>query len=110
MNRVQDIFSRELNLKSFAQVELNHCHQRDGLRPGSIADANESLRAATKQSGEREVQGELTKRPPARPWAKGGKILDTAALRRQTQSSPAGSSVKLGLSRDQKEIVVQLIP
>jgi thiamine biosynthesis protein ThiC len=21
-----------LNLKSFAQVELNHCHQRDGLR------------------------------------------------------------------------------
>ena len=50
-----------MNLKSFAQVELNHCHQRDGLRPGSIADANESLRTATKQFGELEVQGELTK-------------------------------------------------
>jgi len=38
-----------LNLKSFAQVELNYCHHRDGLRPlsavsaqagASIADAN----------------------------------------------------------------------
>ena len=28
-------------MKSFAQVELNYCHQRDGLRPGSIADAND---------------------------------------------------------------------
>jgi hypothetical protein len=44
------------------RVELNHCHQRDGLRPGSIADANESLRTATKQFGELKVQGELTKR------------------------------------------------
>jgi thiamine biosynthesis protein ThiC len=30
-----------LNLKSFAQVELNYCHRRDGLRPASIADAND---------------------------------------------------------------------
>jgi hypothetical protein len=49
-------FSRELNLKSFAQIELNHCHQRDGLRPGSIADANDQAQF-----------GELTKRA----WAKG---------------------------------------
>jgi hypothetical protein len=66
-HRVHRKVLRELNLKSFAQVELNHCHQRDGLRPGSIADANESLRTATKQFGELEVQGELTKRA----WAKG---------------------------------------
>jgi thiamine biosynthesis protein ThiC len=46
-----------LNLKSFAQVELSYCHQRDGLRPGSIADANDEA-----QFGELEVQGELTKR------------------------------------------------
>jgi phosphomethylpyrimidine synthase len=39
----------------------------DGLRPGSIADANESLRTAIRQFGELEVQGELTKRA----WAKG---------------------------------------
>jgi thiamine biosynthesis protein ThiC len=30
-----------LNLKSFAQVELSYCHHRDGLRPASIADAND---------------------------------------------------------------------
>jgi hypothetical protein len=30
-----------LNLKSFRPVELNRRHQRDGLRPGSIADAND---------------------------------------------------------------------
>jgi len=30
-----------LNLKSFAQVELSYCHHRNGLRPGSIADAND---------------------------------------------------------------------
>jgi len=46
-----------LNLKSFAQVELSYCHHRDGLRPGSIADANDQA-----QFGELEVQGELTKR------------------------------------------------
>jgi hypothetical protein len=41
-----------LHLKSFAQVELSYyCHQRDGLRPGPIADANESLRTATSGSG-----------------------------------------------------------
>jgi phosphomethylpyrimidine synthase len=61
-----------LNLKSFARVELNHCHQRDGLRPGSIADANESLRTATTQFGELEVQGELTKRA----WAKGVQVMN----------------------------------
>jgi hypothetical protein len=38
-----------LNLNSFAQVELNYCHHRDGLRPGSITDVNESLRTATMQ-------------------------------------------------------------
>jgi len=46
-----------LNLKSFAQVELNYCHRRDGLRPGSIADANDEA-----QFGELKVQGELTTR------------------------------------------------
>jgi len=53
-------------LKSFAQVELNyhrhHCYDvpfsiGDGLRPGSIADANDQA-----QFGELEVQGELTRR------------------------------------------------
>ena len=95
-----------MNLKSFAQVELNYCHQRDGLRPGSIADANESLRTATKQFGELEVQGELTKRP----WAKGGKILDTAALLRQAPALSAGSSLKIGVFRDQKKIVIEIVP
>ena len=65
-------FYRELNLKSFCPVELNHCQQRDGLRPGSIADANESLRTATKQFGELEVQGEPTKRA----WAKGVQVMN----------------------------------
>jgi len=46
-----------LNLKSLSQVELNHCHHRDGLRPGSIADANYEA-----QFGELKVQGELTTR------------------------------------------------
>ena len=46
-----------MNLKSFAQVELSYCHQRDGLRPGSIADANDEA-----QFGELKVQGELTTR------------------------------------------------
>jgi uncharacterized sulfatase len=55
-------FLRGLNLKNFHPVELSCCHQRNGLRPGSIADANESLRTATKQFGELEVQGELTQR------------------------------------------------
>ena len=50
-------FLPELNLKRFAQVELSYCHLRDGLRPGSIADANDQA-----QFGELEVQGELTKR------------------------------------------------
>jgi len=62
---------RELNLKSFTQVKRSyhrhHCYDvvfssGDGLRPGSIADANETLRTATKQFGELEVQGELIKR------------------------------------------------
>ncbi len=63
-----------MNLKHFAQVELSyHCHHRydvafgDGLRPGSIADANESLRTGTTQFGELEVQGELTRRALVRP-------------------------------------------
>ncbi|MBI3851669.1 MAG: phosphomethylpyrimidine synthase ThiC [Verrucomicrobia bacterium] len=34
-------------MKSFAQVELSCCHHCDRLRPGPIADANESLRTAT---------------------------------------------------------------
>jgi hypothetical protein len=68
---------RELNLKSFAQVELNYCHHRDGLRPsstrrgrarrGRLPNANESLRTATMpQFGGRKVQGKLTERA----WAK----------------------------------------
>jgi Radical SAM ThiC family len=63
VDRVHGNFYRELNLKSFCPVELNHCHQRDGLRPGSIADANDQV-----QLGELEVQGELTKRA----WATSG--------------------------------------
>ena len=70
-----------MNLKSFAQVELNyhrnHCYDvafsiGGGLRPGSIADANESLRTATTQFGELEVQGELTRRA----WAKGVQVMN----------------------------------
>ena len=40
----------------------------------------------------------------------GGKTADTVALLRQAPSLPAGSSLKIGVSRNQKEIVVQLIP
>lgn len=54
-------------MKSFCPVELNHCHRRDGLRPGSIADANDQA-----QFGELEVQGELTKRG----WAKGVQVMN----------------------------------
>jgi len=64
-----------LNLKSFNPVELNHYHRRydvsfsigDGLRPGSIADANDRA-----QFGELEVQGELTQRA----WAKGVQVMN----------------------------------
>ena len=56
-----------MNLKSLSQIELSHCHQRDGLRPGSIADANDQA-----QFGELEVQGELTKRA----WAKGVQVMN----------------------------------
>ena len=50
-----------MNLKSFNPVELSYCHQRDGLRPGSIADANDQARF-----------GELTKRA----WAKGVQVMN----------------------------------
>ena len=40
----------------------------------------------------------------------GGKTADTAALLRQAPASPAGSSLKIGVSRDQKEIIIQLVP
>jgi thiamine biosynthesis protein ThiC len=56
-----------LNSKSLSQVELNHCHQRDGLRPGSIADANDEA-----QFAELQVQRELTKRA----WAKGVQVMN----------------------------------
>jgi S1-C subfamily serine protease len=36
------------------------------------------------------------------------KTADTAALLRQAPARPAGSSLKLGVSRDQKNIVIQL--
>jgi hypothetical protein len=39
----------------------------------------------------------------------GGKTADTAALLRQVSASPAGNALKLGVSRDQKELVVQLV-
>ncbi len=39
----------------------------------------------------------------------GGKTADTAALLRQASALPAGSSLKIGVSRDQKEIVIQLL-
>jgi thiamine biosynthesis protein ThiC len=58
-----------LNLKSFAQVELSYCHQRDGLRPSSIADANDEA-----QFGELKVQGELT----TRAWATRRFTLDVS--------------------------------
>jgi hypothetical protein len=40
----------------------------------------------------------------------GEKTADTAALRRQAPASPAGNTLKIGISRDQKEMVVQLFP
>jgi hypothetical protein len=40
----------------------------------------------------------------------GAVTADTAALLRQTSTLPPGTSIKLGLCRDQKEVVVQLIP
>ncbi len=54
---------------------MNHCRHRydvsfsigDGLRPGSIADANDRA-----QFGELEVQGELTQRA----WAKGVQVMN----------------------------------
>ena len=39
-----------------------------------------------------------------------GKTSDTAALLKQAPAMPAASSLKLGISRDQKEIVIQLLP
>jgi hypothetical protein len=39
----------------------------------------------------------------------GGKTADTAALLRQAPAAPGGNALKLGVSRDQKELVVQLI-
>jgi hypothetical protein len=35
---------------------------------------------------------------------------DAAALLRRVPALPAGSSLKIGISRDQKEIVVQVVP
>jgi hypothetical protein len=40
----------------------------------------------------------------------GAKTADTAALLRQAPALPAGSSLKIGISRDQKVMLVQLIP
>jgi hypothetical protein len=40
----------------------------------------------------------------------GGKTADTAALLRQVPELPAGNSLKIGISRDQKEMAVQFIP
>jgi hypothetical protein len=40
----------------------------------------------------------------------GAKTADTAALPRQFSERPAGGSLKIGISRDQKEMVVQLNP
>jgi S1-C subfamily serine protease len=39
----------------------------------------------------------------------GGKTANTAALLRQVSELPAGNFVKLGVSRDQNEIVVELV-
>ena len=36
--------------------------------------------------------------------------VDTAALLHQVSVLPAGSSFKIGLSRDQKEVAVRLVP
>jgi phosphomethylpyrimidine synthase len=66
-----------LNLKSLSQVELNHCDIMaaydvsfsigDGLRPGSIADANDEA-----QFGELKTQGELTERA----WGHGVQVMN----------------------------------
>jgi len=56
-------------LKSFTQVELNHCHHRDGLRPGSTPKAFGDDEA---QFGELKTQGELTERA----WAKGVQVMN----------------------------------
>ena len=39
----------------------------------------------------------------------GGRMADTAALLRQRRQLAAGSALKLGVSRDQKEMVVQMV-
>jgi phosphomethylpyrimidine synthase len=55
-----------IELKCEPHLPLNR-HQRDGLRPGSIADANDQA-----QFGELQVQGELTRRA----WAKGVQVMN----------------------------------
>ena len=40
----------------------------------------------------------------------GGKTADTAALLRQAPALPAGSAMKIGISRDQKELELQVNP
>ena len=40
----------------------------------------------------------------------GGKTADTAALLRQVSAAAPGTSLKLGVARDQREFVVQLAP
>jgi S1-C subfamily serine protease len=40
----------------------------------------------------------------------GGKTPDTAALLRQAPALPVGSSLKIGISGNQNEIVVPLVP
>ena len=72
-DRLRRKLSRELNLKSFAQVELSYCHHRDGLRPGSIANANDEGASRTgHQFGELKVQGELS----THAWAKGVQVMN----------------------------------
>jgi hypothetical protein len=62
------MFTGFLNRTVVNPVELNHHrHHRDGLRPGSIADANDQA-----QFGELQVQGELTRRA----WAKGVQVMN----------------------------------
>jgi S1-C subfamily serine protease len=40
----------------------------------------------------------------------GGKTADTATLSRQVSRLTAGNSLKLGVWRDQKELIVQFVP
>lgn len=40
----------------------------------------------------------------------GDKAVDTAALLRQASALPAGNVLKIGVSRDQKETIIQLLP